>query len=102
MKSIGISQSGENATLIDKFTERYRPSAFNRELKYIYWICHYHRLNICIGIFLAGSFFVLRAFFVCKTIGNFFFSDRLSDGMGYYRRTLSVGDLVGKKITDKV
>jgi hypothetical protein len=22
--------------------------------------------------------------------------------MGYYRRTLSVGDLVGKKITDKV
>jgi hypothetical protein len=51
--------------------------------------------------------FFLRAISVCKTIGNISFTDWLRDGMWYYRwkicgRTLFVGDLVGKKITDEV
>jgi hypothetical protein len=48
-----------------------------------------------------------RVFSICKTIDNIFCPDRLNDGMWDYRQktcrqTLSVNDLVGKKITDEV
>jgi hypothetical protein len=81
MKSIGISQSGENATLTDKFTERYRPSAFNRGLKNIYWICHYHRQIHSVSIFQAGFFF-WHAISIYKTIGNFFLPTDLATESG--------------------
>jgi hypothetical protein len=101
-------------------------------LKNIYWKCHnhrrLHRWIESVGILLRVEKFLLdmplsptkyfhryissgkifwRAFSVCKTIDNIFFPDRLSDGMWDYRRktcwqTLSVGDLVGKKFTNKV
>jgi len=95
-----------NATITDGFTGGYCSSAFYQELQHIYWICHYYRRNKFVGIFRVGIFF-LRAISVCKTIGNISFTDWLRDGMWYYRwkicgRTLFVGDLVGKKITDKV
>jgi len=104
--SVGISQSGGNATLTDAFTKGYRPSAFNRELKNIYWICHYHRRNKSFGIFQAGIFFGVQ-FFSVKPSVIFFFTNRLSDEIRYYRRTVSrrtffIDDLVGKKITDEL
>ena len=60
-----------NATITNVFTNGWSPSVFCRELKNIYWICHYHQRNKSIGIFSAGFFFYI--FFVCTTIGNIFF-----------------------------
>ena len=58
------------------------------------------------SVYFHQNFF-LPVFSVCKTINNIFFTDRLSDGMWYYRRmecrlTFSFGDLVGKKFTDRI
>jgi hypothetical protein len=86
IKSVGISQSGGNATLTDKFTEGYRPSASNQELKNIYWICHYHRRNKSVGIFQARIFFCSQFPYVKPSVIFFFVIDRLSDGIRYYRR----------------
>ena len=35
-----------NAIITDVYTDGYIPSAFHRELKNIYFICHYHQWNI--------------------------------------------------------
>jgi len=48
-----------------------------------------------------------RAFFVCRTIGFIFFTDRINDKWWNYRQTLyrrthSVGELVGKSFTDRM
>ena len=43
-----------NAIITDIYTDGYMSSAFHR--KNIYFICHYHRQNISIGIFPAGIF----------------------------------------------
>jgi len=94
------------ATITDAFTDGKSLLIFYRELKNIHCICHYHRHNIFVSIFPVGIFF-WRAFSVCKTIGNCFFADRLGDEIWDYRRktcrqTLSIGDLLGKKIIDEV
>jgi hypothetical protein len=52
--------------ITDTYTDKYRPLAFHRELKNIYFICHDRQRNIS-----SGNFF-WRVFFVCKTIGIFF------------------------------
>jgi len=95
-----------NATITDVFTDGKSPSAFYRELKDIYWICHYHRRNTSVGIFLVRNVFFCVHFLSVKPSAIFFFTDRVGDGMWDYqrkecRRTLSVGDLVGKKFTDE-
>jgi hypothetical protein len=91
-----------NAIITDVFTDGYIPSVFHRELKNIYFICHYHIQNISIDIFLVEIFLFWRAFSVCKTIG-IFFTDRM---WNYWRKLCrqmhSVGELIGKKFTDGV
>jgi hypothetical protein len=59
------------------------------------------------SIYFKREFFFWRAIFVYKTIGNFFFTDRCSDEIRYYRwkesrRTISVRDVIGKKVTDEL
>jgi hypothetical protein len=56
-------ESGGNATFTDDFADEASPSALFRELKNIYWICHYHRRNKSIGIFPAGIFYFLARIF---------------------------------------
>jgi hypothetical protein len=95
-----------NAIITDVFTNGFIPSIFHWELKNIYFICHYHRRNISVGIFPGGIFFGTH-FSSLKPSVVFFFTDRSSDKMWNYRRKLcqrthSVGNLVGKKITDEV
>ena len=80
-------------TFTDNFTDGFKPS-----------VCHTITDGLkSIGIFQAGNFFFLRAISVCKTIDKYFFyfSDRYSDGLGYYRwkesrRPYSIGEDVGK------
>ena len=96
-----FTESGGNATLTDKFTEGYRPSAFHQVLKNIYWICHYHRRNKSVGIFPAGIFFGAQFPYVKPAVIFFLLPTDLATECGtYYQRTVcrwtfSVGDLVG-------
>jgi hypothetical protein len=54
-------------------------------------------------VYFQGEFFFCRVFFIFKTISSFFFTDRIWNyRWKLCRRTHSIGDLVGKKITDKV
>ena len=69
----------------------------------------YHRRNKNPSVYFKRKTFFWRANSVCKTIRKWFFcfSDRYSDGRGNHRRkksrrTYSVGDYVGKKITDEL
>jgi hypothetical protein len=92
------------ATTTDKFTDRDLRSIFQTFTDgFNPSVCHTITDGLkSIGIFQAGNFFFWRAISICKTIGIFFyFFDRYSDGLWYYRRkesrlTYSVGDDVGK------
>jgi len=96
------------ATFIDGFPDRHSPLVLYRELQNIYCIFHKHRRNNSVGVFPVGNVFFLPAFSVCKSIGFWiFFTDKISDRMLNYRwmlcrRTISIGELVGKIFTDKV
>jgi hypothetical protein len=62
--------------------------------------------KIFLLVYFQREFIFWRSFSVCKTIGIFFFTDRINDRMWNYRRTLcqhmfSVGELVGKKLPMK-
>ena len=59
-------------TLTNDFVDGRSPSAFYRELKNIYRICHYHRWNKFVGIFPARIFY--GAYFSSvKPLAIFFF-----------------------------
>ena len=82
----------------NNFTDGFKPS-----------VCHTITDGLkSVGIFQAGKYFFWCAISVCKTIGKFFyFSDRYSDGIWYYRwkesrRSFSVGDDVGNLFTDEI
>jgi hypothetical protein len=50
-----------------------------------------------------GNYFFGTHFSISKTLGIYFFPDRMWNyGRKLFRRTLSVGDLVGKKFTNKM
>jgi len=51
-----------NAIITDTYTDGFRLSAFHRELKNIYCICHNHQRNIFVGIFPARILFLARIF----------------------------------------
>ena len=79
-------------TLTDKFTDGMNPS-----------VCYTITDGINPSVYFKRESFFWRAISVCKTIGKcfFYFSDRYSDGLWYYRRkesrrTYFVGDDVGK------
>jgi len=96
-----------NATFTDGFPDRHSPSVFYRELLNIYSICHKHRWKNSVGIFSAGTFFCAHFLYVNLSVFEFFFTDRISDKMLNYRwmlcrRTVSVGELVGKNFTDEL
>jgi hypothetical protein len=59
------------------------------------------------SVYFQRGFFFDAHFPSVKPSAIFFFTDRLNDGMWYYRwkrcrQTLSIGYLVGKKLTDEV
>jgi hypothetical protein len=65
------------------------------------------RRNKSVNIFQAEIFYSVQFPSVKPSTIFFFVTDRLSDGIRYYRRTVcrrkfSIGDLVGKKITDEL
>jgi hypothetical protein len=77
-------------------------------LQNIYCIFHKHRRNNSVGVFPAGNvFFCPHFLYVNPSVFEFFFTDKISDRMLNYRqmlcrRTISIGELIGKIFTEKV